>query len=309
MPQPPVLDCRLINASVAAYYIDSSGQIPSTSPGYAGMGGLLGSPVCFIGGTDTIDAGFVAETKDNWVFLVFRGTLPPFSTDFWRWIDDWLQDFDAGPVPWVVGGKPYGNVEAGFAEALLILWPQVAKALSAIDLKTKNGVIVTGHSKGAAVAFPAASLVKAIDPHTLVQARCFAAPLVCDSTFRACYQAAGLWPHTVRYQNEYDAVPFLPYLPVFDMLASAERVSKAKRTNDVMTADRRARFLQNDYVTMGQLRFIATAAPPVNCLIEYGDTYESQALDDLLWALFTLNFTEIADAHSAQGRYLTCVCG
>ena len=97
------------------------------------------------------------------VFLVFRGTLPPFEGDFWRWIDDWLNDLRIEPTAWVVDGKPFGQVEDGFASAVVDLWPQVVKDLKAVDLRSKKAIIVTGHSKGAAASFLAASLLKGQD--------------------------------------------------------------------------------------------------------------------------------------------------
>jgi len=59
------LECRLINASIAAYYIKHN-QIDPSAPGYAQIGIKPGtSPVCFTRGLDDIDAGYVVETVDN----------------------------------------------------------------------------------------------------------------------------------------------------------------------------------------------------------------------------------------------------
>src|SRR5260370_42297308 len=96
------LECRLINASIAAYYI-KGGKIDPSAPGYYKIGLKPGTaPTVFIGGSEQIDAGYVAETIDDWVFLVFRGTLPPFKGDFWRWINDWLHDLLVEPTTWKV---------------------------------------------------------------------------------------------------------------------------------------------------------------------------------------------------------------
>jgi hypothetical protein len=298
------LECRLINASIAAYYIEDGGIDPS-APGYDKIGLRPGgAPTVFISGTDQIDAGYVAETQDNWVFLVFRGTLPPFEGDFWRWVDDWLNDLTVGPTTWRVDGASFGEVETGFADATLSLWPEALTALQAIDLAQKKGIIVTGHSKGAAMSFLAASLLKGQDfKETLVEVCCFAAPLVSDETFQQNFDALGLRPLCVRYQNEYDLVPLLPYLPTLDGLATAERLSNPQRKNVVVTSVRRQQAIENDYVPLGILRFITA-----HCSIEYGEQAEKDAWDALLEALFELDFSEIVDAHAAQGRYLTCVC-
>ena len=301
-PVTAALECRLINASIAAYYIENGGLSPS-APGYDKIGVKPGTvPAVFTGGSDQIDAGYVAETADDWVFTVFRGTLPPFEGDFWRWIDDWLNDFRIGPVPRTVDGTIYGQAETGFASAVLDLWPQVMAALQRLDLGPKKGIIVTGHSKGAAASFLAASLLKGqYFRNLLVEACGFAPPLVTDTAFRDNYHALGLRPFTVRYQNEYDVVPFLPYWPVLDVLAASERRSRG--TNLTITQGVREQAIGNAYVPVGILRYITAA-----CGIEYGERAESDALRAIEDALLHLRFTEIADAHSARGRYLTCVC-
>jgi hypothetical protein len=299
----PSLECRLINASYVAYAIEHDKIDPQT-PGYDKIGLAPGTvPVCFSDGAQDINAGFVAETADNWVFLVFRGTLTPYTGDFWAWVDDWLQDFDIGPQPWIVNNNPFGQVEGGFANAMVDLWPLVRKALAPIDLKSKKGIIVSGHSKGAALSFLAASLVKAANPSLLVQDCCFAAPLTCDRTFRENYDALGIRPFTVRYQNEYDLVPFLPWVPVLDALAAAERLSRPDGANKVVTTHLRARMLANDYVPVGILRYITTT-----CAIEHGEKAQHDADMAMLDALLGLHFMEIVEAHSGDGRYLNCVC-
>lgn len=299
---PLTLECRLINACIAAYSIQN-GKIDPSAPGYGKIGLAPGAvPVCFSDGFMDINAGFVAETADNWVFLAFRGTLPPFRGDFWAWIDDWLQDFDFGPVPWTVNNQSFGLVEGGFAQAVLALWPLVLKALAPIDLKTKNGVFITGHSKGAAMTFLAASLLKAANPTLLIRDCCFAAPLTADRTFRTNYNALGLGPLTIRYQNEDDIVPFLPWVPALDLLAAAERLDPLRLTR-LVSAHVRARSIANDYVVPGTLRFITKT-----CEIEFGDKGEHDAFEAIVMALLELKLREIAEAHSATGRYLTCVC-
>jgi hypothetical protein len=63
--------------------------------------------------------------------------------------------------------------------------------------------------------FPAATLLKAQDlKNILVEVCCFAPPLVTNATFRANYaKLFEMRSLTVRYQNEYDTVRFLPYWP------------------------------------------------------------------------------------------------
>jgi hypothetical protein len=296
------LECRLINASVAAYSIKDH-TIDPPPGGWEKIGVKPETITVFTGGNDQIDAGYVAETEDGWVFLVFRGTLPPFKDDFWQWVKDWLNDLQIEPMTWTVDGKPFGQAEAGFASAVLVLRRKIVATLKAVDLGSKKGIIVTGHSKGAAASFLAASLLKGqYFKNVLVRVCCFAAPLVTDKTFRDNYDTLGLRPFSVRYQNEYDVVPFLPYWPFLDLLAAGERLDR-DGTNVVMTEAERQRAIENDYVPLGILRFITT-----KCGIEYGEKAESDAWKDFEDAFFSDRFLEIVEAHDAQGRYLTCVC-
>jgi hypothetical protein len=107
----------------------------------------------------------------------------------------------------------------------------------------------------------------------------------------------------VRYQNEYDVVPFLPYVPTWDLLAAAERLSNDANANVLITDAQRRQAIANDYVPLGRLRYITKT-----CGIEHGQQGTADAWSALEDALFHLRFTEIVDAHSAEGRYLTCVC-
>ncbi len=298
----PDLECRLLDACIVAYDI-KNGAIDPSVPFYDRIGIKPGTqPTVFVDGVENINAGFVAETWDDWVFVVFRGTLPPFTGNFWAWIDDWLNDFRIGPRNWYINGHYFGQVETGFAAAATDLWPFAKAALDKINLNSKKGIIVTGHSKGGGMTFPVCTLVKSTYPHALVQNCSFAAPLTCDRTFRNNYDAMGLKVFTVRYQNRYDVVPFLPYFPYLSMLAAAERRA-CEGVNSVLTADRQLA-LENDYVRLGYLRYLAAG-----CQVLYGTQGQDQADQDIWDALDHLRFKEIAEAHSASGRYHTCVCG
>lgn len=301
----PSLDCRLAYASELAYSIahDGSGfSIDPSTPHYGEVGFATGTaPACFAQGVDLINAGYVAETEDGWVLVVFRGTLPPTDQSFWPWVEDWLQDFEIGPVPWTVAGRPYGQVEGGFARAVHGLWYDVTRALGAIDLSRKRGIWVTGHSKGAALTPLAASLLRAQFPSVYLRATGFAMPLACDRSFRDAYDAAGLGAVTVRYQNEYDLVPFLPWVPTFALLATAERLDREPGVNLSVTPEA---WPTNDYVELGLLEYITTS-----CQIESGPGAWYAAFRALEQALYRLEFLTVMEAHSLTGRYTTCVCG
>ena len=297
----PDLACRLLDACIIAYDI-KNGAIDPSVPFYDKIGIKPGTkPSVFVDGFEEINAGYVAETYDGWVLLVFRGTLPPFEGHFFSWVADWLNDFRAGPMRWHVDGHFFGHVETGFGSALLDLWKDAKQALAAIDMSQKKGILVTGHSKGGGMTFPAATLVKALYPDTHIENCSFAAPLTCDRTFQTNYDAMGLTPVTVRYQNQYDIVPFIPWFPHFGTLATAERQA-TNGENTVITHENWPR-IENDYVRIGSLRYLADG-----CLIESGDKGQHDADKAIRHALDHLEFHRIAEAHSASGRYHTCVC-
>ncbi|WP_346838998.1 lipase family protein [Microbulbifer sp. SAOS-129_SWC] len=297
------LECRLINASIACYAI-KDGSLPADNPNLKALGLQPGTkPTVFVNGPEQINAGFVAEIEDGWVVLALRGTLPPFNGNFWAWVDDWLQDFEAGPTDWIVNGQTFGRVETGFADALLSIWGQVESAIAKIDLTSKQGILITGHSKGAAMTFLAASLLKSAHPHILIENCCFAAPLTCDATFRTNYDALGLRPFTVRYQNEYDLVPYLPWWPVLALLANAQRRNLGE-VSPRLASENWPEAGSNLYTPVGILRYLGP-----DCVTEYGEKAERDAWDAMKYALDHLEFEKIVDAHSASGRYLKCVCG
>lgn len=295
------LDCRLLDACIIAYDIKGD-KIDDSTPYYKHVGFQQGTgPQVFVSGDDGIDAGFVGETHDDWVLVVFRGTLPPFEGSFWKWVSDWLHDFEVGPMDWKVNGSSFGKVETGFGDAVLKLWPGMSSALDGIDLRAKRGVLVTGHSKGGGMSFPAATLVKAAHRDVFTEVRTFAAPLTCDRTFEANYYNMGFRTFTARYQNMYDIVPFLPYWPYFSLLATAER--RATGGNAYITEDNWPSQVENDYVPLGNLRYLGDG-----CRVETG-TQGQEAADKAIWhALDHLELDTIVDAHSARGRYHQCVC-
>lgn len=295
------MECRLLDACIVAYDI-KDGRINPDTPYYRNIGIKPGTtPVVFEQGPEKINAGYVAETEDDWVLLVYRGTLPPFEGDFWAWVDDWINDFKAGPTDWTVGGKPFGKVETGFASAVSGLWDAASQALLKAVKPGTKGVIVTGHSKGGGMSFPAAARVNHLLPHVPVVVSTFAAPLTCDRTFQGLYGRLGLKSVTVRYQNRYDLVPFLPYWPTYAMLAAAER-RHGDGTNRVVTEENWPS-LENDYVPIGYLRYLADG-----CRIETGDQGAQDAHRAIWHALEHLELETIAEAHSATGRYHKCVC-
>lgn len=298
------LDCRLINACVACYAIEEA-SLPADNPNFIALRPKAGTkPLVFANGTDKINAGFVAETEDGYAVLAIRGTLPPKWEGNWGpWIRDWWQDFQIGPVDWTVNGAAFGRVEGGFKTAMLSVWDQITALLDRIDVTSKRAVLVTGHSKGAAMTVLAASLLQA-RYNVPIEVRAFAMPMVADHDFKAKYDALGLSAHTVRYQNQFDIVPFLPDWPTMAKLATEER-----RHGDAKRAELGSLAWPHwEYVEIGALKGLV-----LDCLVWEGWEARDYLEGAIAWALERAyenhEFARIAEAHSAAGRYLQCTCG
>ena len=208
MPSSTTLDCRLLCASNVADEIHIKTGFKQ-NPCYFNPVGFLPPPppptpppTIIVGGIDKIDACLVGTSKDG-VILSFRGTLMPKLT--WPSILDWLQDFMAIPVP--IHGLP-GKVHPGFYAAVKSIWNPM---LAEVKKQTAGGspLIITGHSKGAAMATLASIMLHeaGITAQTVTT---FACPNTGDAEFAAAYKK--LFKQTT-YVNHLDLIPFMPPSP------------------------------------------------------------------------------------------------
>ena len=327
-------DCLAARASELAYHIadrpDGGVGFQAHCPDvYADV--LAHGYACFLGGHEKIDAAFVSIPEPGLAVVSFRGTLFPGDGPLWGWVDDWLEDFDADPVPWHVGGEPYGRVEHGFDRAVRELWTGTSERAAGpvvgsgplggeVGLRDTlarvvpehgvTSVLVTGHSKGAAATYLAASLVRHAHPDVEVRVVCFAAPFVGDAAFRRHYRAAGLLGASLRYQNVDDLVPYLPNWWVATPLTVARWLARVLRGE-------RARSVggwTTEYVSLGELRVIDRASR-----VRTGVGARLLAAFRIVTDLLTLQIGRIASAHSLvtseahaahpTGRYTRAVCG
>lgn len=144
-----------------------------------------------VAGPDGRDGASIYRFTDDVHVLAFRGTL----TSGLVAVADWLNDFHADLVR--EPGLP-GLVHAGFLGSLRDLWPAVEKALSGV-----TRLIITGHSKGGALAQLAGVWLADLHPEVVT----FAAPRVGDAAFANEYPSVR---PLVRYEGEQDLVPLLP---------------------------------------------------------------------------------------------------
>ncbi len=160
-----------------------------------------------VAGPDGRDGANVTRLPSGDVVLTFRGTLTQREP---ATILDWINDMHADLV--VADGLP-GRVHAGFLASLNDLWPGVFAALESPSLPDTGGqksplpwkksLIVTGHSKGGALAILAAARLLALQPFVMT----FAAPMTGDLDFAAHYPDA---IDVLRYEAAGDIVPHLP---------------------------------------------------------------------------------------------------
>ena len=134
---------------------------------------------------DISDTQVLVIERETTLTAAFRGT----ETDSWR---DVAADLKFLSTDFVGGGK----VHRGFAEALMVVWPDLVKILMDSDKE----IIFTGHSLGGALATLAGNLWNLSTTVT------FGAPRVGDKKFW------GLTRNVHRCRRKCDIVPLYPML-------------------------------------------------------------------------------------------------
>jgi hypothetical protein len=201
----PTLEGRLLCASGAAYAITGSEITLAPDPEnvYLAGAGFVRPPSVVVMGEREIDACLVGELTDG-IVVAFRGTLF-FDIHSVPSLLDWLNDFDAELV--TAEGFP-GQVHAGFLGAHKLLLPKVVEevARQRTGPSAASPVLITGHSKGGALAALMAWQLQAIRG-VPVRVLTFAAAKPGNAAFRSAYDAE--IDHT-RYEYGNDIVPHLP---------------------------------------------------------------------------------------------------
>lgn len=232
--------CRLLCASVSAYFVDQNGcfEVPKGNTTVSKDNlklynnvGFLKPPTPFsnprTGIWDKINAAILGETKDAHI-LAFRGTLPPNNCNP-ATLEDWGQDILE--IDTVQGKGLPGKVHKGFYNAFESIWPkQIKPALDKIFItqKSTKPLFITGHSKGGPMATYAAYRVFEIhkslrNDYPVPNIITFASPYPGNADFATAYD---LVISQIRYENFLDIVPFVPpnskiiggLLPIFDKL-------------------------------------------------------------------------------------------
>ncbi len=333
---------RMINASICAYQIHEDGWVPGPGthpkvdrpiqvlggnyfynvvPEYQDAVGFIGpsstyAPDFVATGDDDINAGLVGVMKDGNLVISLRGTLPPNfkHDDLVEWILDWAQDAEIPPYPWQMAKAPFTDVckvEKGFAEATLNLWPSLAGFVDSAlaNHPSITGIVVTGHSKGAAMTFLVASLVALHYPQFKgkIQVFAFAAPATGDNNFCAAYNGMGLGASTHRYQVQNDLVPFMPLWIDADVFKHVKADGWIREWAWKYLESKVRKYTDGGYNAVGDFTYFDSshnicpgAVVDTSALVDVSATLQA-AIDGK-----TSDFVVIADAHSAVNSYRPC---
>jgi hypothetical protein len=182
------LDGRLLCASQCAYN--------ASSPYFEGAGYLSGSTTIQL--TRGVNSVFIGETVDG-IVLAFRGTRTKSPLD-------WLQN--AALFLQRVNGVP-GRIHTGFYRAVKSLWePMKSTLLEMMETSNCTKVLLTGHSKGGAMASITAILMnRDTDLPNATEVVTFASAKPGDSGFVKAFNRE---INQTSYEYYLDIVPFLP---------------------------------------------------------------------------------------------------
>lgn len=237
------IDCKDLIASWIAYGINADGGIENY-PAAATLGFI--DPVrCFEAGKDDIDACYVGETADE-IILAFRGTAIPID-GLDAQIADWINNFQAGPIR--MPEFP-GRVHGGFYESITNLATLERNFITEIRERKRahptKPLLVTGYSKGAALAPLAAVLLRSAGI-PVERPVMFEPPRCGDSAFARQFNA--WFPQGIRYEYQDDLVPHLPpRQPFMKAIASIPRIGPR--------LEQRFDIDDWDYCPVGKLHFV-----------------------------------------------------
>lgn len=303
------LEQRMLDAAIAAYGVHKT---------WIGCDSKYWDPIHvdtvhgFIEGSDGIDAAYVATTTDCYAVLGLRGTLSTHKTweELWRMMLDWWQDDKTRLIPWVLGGEVV-HVHKGFHEALMALWPEIRHHLTkgAIDWPTCRGLLIAGHSKGAALTSMAAAMIAAnISEIRKIDVYAYAQPLAGAVDFVNWTSRHPVIASTNRYQRAHDIVPFAPPYDswdIFDHIRPGGTIESHVLYDALQLAGYQ---MWKGYHLIGDLSYYPGADPSTSQRIT-GQAAIDGSQKAIEAAVYWGLQDEIAAAHSAEYSYWPALFG
>jgi hypothetical protein len=251
--------------------------------------GFAVPPSTFIG--QVINAALVGVTPTE-IVVAFRGTEP---IDVANWdafidsVDDWVHDGEADLVK-----VPYcgGQVHRGFSGALETVWSGVANAVRQQLSAKRLPVVVTGHSKGGALATLAAIRLRSEGVTTPLAVYTYGSPRVGDTPFSTSFNAViSQW----RFENDNDLVPHLP--PTAQLLAFLGRVDQ-----------RLSGLVARAYDHAGVLEYLDSQGQLTEGNAENSLDIFGQRMKSFFHLLLTGQIRQVATDHSVLNEYIPKIC-
>jgi len=298
--------CQMMCACGCAYYInaaDGSYSPPSDDPfGQAiGWHDLTSASVCLStpAPKPDVSAALVAvmnvnidDSSTDAIVVAFRGTQP--LTNDPDGVIDWLKDFLGSPV---VGPSPIrGKVHSGFLSDTQSVLSGVIDMINNLQSNYTDPlpVIITGHSKGAAMATLCTALIVSgkLLPQIPYAVYTFGSPYPGDSTF-AAYFESNIGVPVYRTENYLDIVPFL--LPSATLINALEQSGNGA---EALLGILLSGYDNDQYAPIGTLQFIqmnGTFAPP--------GTFNNSDTDIVTTLGQPNGFATVGDAHNHNCGY------
>ncbi len=241
--------------------------------------GWIAPPKVLFGDKDQVNACLFGESQDGWV-VAFRGTLPWDPQNIPNLID-WLQAFDAQPIEAI---HYPGQVHSGFYQALEPLVEPVMEQLSDAISRRRRSLLLTGHSKGGALASLFAWRVAQRFPDLELQVVTYASAKPANAAFQDTYSRR--IDHT-RYEYGNDIVPHLP--PSQDGLLRV-------LTSLPLIGERFQDLSRYDYRPLGKLRYVTHSGR----IIDDDQSLRAERSLNLASEIIRLRFAQIAAEHSIR---------